>query len=354
MRIQACRWLIVALSTVAFVAPAAAAQPPPALPPAPVPAVAPPPPVGPIPPTLGQPIPAPPPYAPPPSPPPPTGPFAPADPGRDGWLDGSLPERLFFNAELQFLAPAIKNRLVGTVVFPNGDTSTLNVPAADLDFTVSPVLEVGYRLPDSAGEFIFRYRFLVDEGTGTAISTTDGEQFAIRSRLDLNQFDFDYAAARYSPYPFLDLKWRIGARLATVFFDTRIQNDFQEQQSSNYFVGAGPHAAVEIERHFPVVPGLSAFVGLDGAVVIGQVKQRFHQTFFLADGDFRGDLQQQKTQSVPVLTVRAGVAYTPPRLEYLHFSTGYQFERWWNLGKFNGSSGELTDQGVFLRAEIDY
>jgi hypothetical protein len=55
-----------------------------------------------------------------------------------------------------------------------------------------------------------------------------------------------------------------------------------------------------------------------------------------------------------VLTVRAGVAYTPPRLEYLHLSTGYQFERWWNLGKFNDSSGELTDQGVFLRAEIDY
>jgi hypothetical protein len=348
-----CRRLLLAAVFVAVgAAPAAAvAQPPAALPPAPA--------GGPPPPMLGPPqpvAPAPPPPV-PAAPPPPAAPplFAPCDPGADGWFDCSLEDRLFFEAELQFLAPAVKNRLRGTVVFPNGATDNLAVPAADLEFTVAPRLAVGYRLPDSAGEFVFSYRFLATDGRGTAV-TPEGELFDLRSRLDFNQFDFDYASVRYSPLPLFDLKWWVGARLATAFFDSRVQNDFAEQQAGNYFVGAGPHAGLEVERRFGLFPygNLAAFAGLDGAVLLGQVRQHFHETFFFPEGDFRGDFAQQKTQSVPVLTLRAGLRYTPPRLEYVHFSTGYQFERWWNLGKIGNSAGELTDQGVFFRAEFDY
>jgi len=355
MAVRCRRLLLAAVLVAAGASSAAVAQPPAALPPAAPPG--PPPPVpGPPPPVLGPPqavSPAPPAPAPcPPPAPPPL--FAPADPGANGWCDGSLEDRLFFAAELQFLAPAVKNRLRGTVAFPGGATDDLAVPAADLDFTVAPRLAVGYRLPDSAGEFLFSYRFLIDEGRGTAV-TPFGELFGLRSRLDLNQFDFDYAAARYSPLPLFDLKWYVGIRLATVFFDSRVQNSLSEQQASNYYVGAGPHAGIDFERRIGVVPGnLALFAGLDGAALVGQVRQHFHETFFLPEGDFRGDFTQQKTQGVPVLTFRAGLSYTPPRLEFVRLSAGYMFERWWNLGRVGDSTGELTDQGVFFRAEFDY
>jgi len=88
---------------------------------------------------------------------------------------------------------------------------------------------------------------------------------------------------------------------------------------------------------------------------VGQIHQRFHDGGVQTDGTgFSFDDTQQRTQSVPVLTLRAGFSYTPPRLEFVHFTAGYEFERWWDLARLGGSKGELTDQGVFLRAEFDY
>jgi hypothetical protein len=308
--------------------------------------------------TLGAPI-GPAPYALAPGqlqpPPPPL--FAPVDPGPDGWGPNGLPsldDRLFFNAELDFLGPAIKNRLRGNVTLPDGTTDTVAVPAANLDWTVSPRFQLGYRLPDSQGEIVGGYRFVVSEGRGTAVDTA-GDSFNFRSRLNLNQFDLDYASARYSPGPFWDLKWVIGAQLATVFFDSRAENPFFEQHASNYFAGVGPHFGVDADRRFKLLEGLSAFGRMDGAVEIGQVRQHFHESAVQADGTvLNGDFSQQKTQTVPVLTLEGGLRYAPPRMEFLHLSTGYQFERWWRLGTVGDSRGELTTQGVFFRAEVDY
>ena len=55
-----------------------------------------------------------------------------------------------------------------------------------------------------------------------------------------------------------------------------------------------------------------------------------------------------------MLTLRAGFSYTPAQLEFLHFTMGYEFERWWDLARLGSSTGDLSDQGVFLRAEFDY
>jgi hypothetical protein len=248
---------------------------------------------------------------------------------------------------LDFVKPSVKNRLNGVVAFPDGSTNNVQVPQTSLDWTVAPRFELGYRFPDSFGDFSASYRFLTSEGRGRAVNAFGA--FDVRSRLDLNQFDLDYGSAPFSPGPFWDLKWRIGARLADVFFDSRVSAGVFDQRASNNFVGAGPHFALDAERRVGLLPGFAAFGSIDGGVLVGQIHQRFEDA-----AAFSSQNTQQRTQSVPVLTLKAGFSYTPPRLEFVHFTTGYEFERWWDLARLGASKGEMTDQGIFLRAEFDY
>ena len=256
----------------------------------------------------------------------------------------------FFDVELDFLKPHLKNQLTGTVTFPGGSTDTYQTPAVSLPWTVAPRFEFGYNFGDDFGSLSAAYRFLVSQGDGTV---TDGRgTFDVRSRLTLDQFDFDYTSGRYSPAPFLDLKYRIGARLADVYFDDRADDGVLEQKASNNFLGAGPHFALDADRRIGLVPGLALFGRADAAVLIGEIQQRFSEGL---DGTtFFGDGEQRRTETVPTLTFQAGLAYTPPRMDFLHFTAGYQFEQWWNIGRLGASRGELTDQGFFLRGAIDY
>jgi hypothetical protein len=345
------------------------------LPPAPVPVVPGPPAVtiAPPVPAPGAPLPAvtPPPPPPPPSPltytppPPPPGPFVTGDPGRDGWGPcgpPSAPPGWFFETELQFIRPVLKNRLSSDAPLLTG--APLRVPSADLDWTVSPRFEVGHRLPDSAGYFALGYRFLTDEGrTTTAFADLPGVPFAVRTRLALNEVDFDYGTSPYSPLPRYDISWRAGVRFADVFFDSRASTDSLSEQASNDLVGGGPHARLDLERHLAFAPGLSLFGRLDGAVIIGQITQRFREQLTVFDGVVLTDeLSRRRSQAVPVLTVQAGLTYTPCSAPFLHFAGGYQYEHWWFLGQLGLGSdgmlpttrGELGAHALFLRASWDF
>jgi hypothetical protein len=324
----------------------ASAQQPDLLPPVPVP-VAPP---------------GPPPVPPGPTPGPPPVPFVPpapstglADPGPNGWgpIYGaySSAPTFFLGFELDILKPVFKNHLQGSVSFPDGTSATLNVPSTPLDWTVSPSFELGYKLPDSCGEFLLRYRFLNTDGTGSV--ATDAGDVGVKSRLSMNVIDLDYNSARYQPWPRWDLRWTIGARIATVFYDTSISNDAFSQSASNYFYGAGPHAGLELERKLSFLPAFGFFVKGDASVLIGQVKQRFSESFVDEAGDVVSTTTwQRKTQSVEVLNFQAGASYTPT--DYLRFTLGYQYEHWFSLGRLGDSRGELTTQGVFLRGQFDF
>jgi hypothetical protein len=290
----------------------------------------------------------------------------PPDPGRDGWANLGLPSKLegwYVGTELDFLFPHVKNKLSATVAFPSGATDTLNVPQTSLDFTVAPTFEVGYHLADSLGDFIFDYRFLTTEGRGTGVTSFGGVN--VKSRLDINEFGLDYATAVYSPLPRYDLRFRIGARAAAVFLDSQAANGFDFQQASNYFVGAGPNATIDFERHFQELPDLSLFTRLDGAVLIGQVRQKFRET--LNGGtpfEESAFFDPQKTQTSEVLTLQVGFLYHPFGVvnDRLRITGGYQFEYWWGVGKINGSvaplnvssDAEIQAQGLFLRAEYDF
>jgi hypothetical protein len=338
------RLLLVAALLV--VPPAAFAQQPNLLPPVPVPVAPPSPPPGPAP-------------LPPPPPAPPVVPPAPstglADPGPNGWapITGVYSDApaFFVGVELDFLKPVFKNHLQGSVTLPDGSTDTLNVPSTPLGWSVSPSFEFGYKLSDSCGEFLLRYRFLNTDGTGVLV--TDVGDLGVKSRLSLNVIDLDYNSARYQPWPRWDWRWWIGARIATVFYDNAVGNDVFAQSASNYFYGAGPHAGLELERKVSVLPAFGFFVKGDASVLVGQVKQRFSESFIdEADDVVSTTTWERKTQTVPILNFQAGVSYTPT--DYLRFTLGYQFEHWFSVGRLEPSTGELTTQGVFLRGQFDF
>jgi hypothetical protein len=286
----------------------------------------------------------------------------PADPGPNGfgpYGPPSAPDGFFVGVEFEWLKPVFRNHLNSDASLVVGDT--LTVPSASLHWAAEPVFEVGYRLPDSAGYFALNYRFLNTDGSQAL--DVGGTPFALRSRLALNSADLDYGTTPCEFAPHFDLGWRVGARLADVFYDTRLSNDVLAQQISNNFFGAGPHGRVDVNYHINPVPGLAVFGRLDGAVVIGQINQKYRQSVTGADGTLTvAELERRRTQAVPVLGAQVGLSYTPPSLPNLHFSTGYDFEYYWYLGQlginadatFPSSRGELGTQGWFIRAQVDF
>ncbi len=267
------------------------------------------------------------------------------------------PPALFFDVELEFLDPIAKDHLHASVTRPNGEVVALSTDRTPLSWTLAPRFDIGYHLPDRQGDFIFGYRFFATEGTSSAV-LQNGLIVNTKSRIDWNQFDFDYATCKVDLVPRLESQVRFGIRLASIYYDDQLDNPALQQCASNYYIGAGPHLEWDLNYRImaiPILPGLSAFGKVDGAVLVGQTKQRFYDTQYAIDGSALDTADRtQHTQSVPSLAFQAGLGYTPPQAEYLHFRVGYQVERYWQIGHIGGSNFDLTTQGVFLRGEIDF
>ena len=63
-----------------------------------------------------------------------------------------------------------------------------------------------------------------------------------------------------------------------------------------------------------------------------------------------------------MLTVQAGLTYTPCSAPFLHFAAGYQYEHCWYLGQlglmpdgtFPTTRGELGAHALFVRGSWDF
>lgn len=320
----------------------------------------------PPPPTLGKPVPLPPlsqptplTYAPPPPGPivgPVIGPSL--DPGADGWGpygSCSTPPGFFFSTEVAFVFPAVKFRVTNDVPLPNTGL-TLNVPSTELDWTVMPTFEIGYNLGDSAGLFALSYSFLLTEGKGQA--TNNLGTFDVRTRAQVNWADLDYGTSPYEFAPRWEVSYRIGARIVDVYFDSTATNPALTQSASNDFFGAGPHARMDIERRIVPIPGLSLFGRLDGAALVGRVKQNYQ----VALGGVTDSASARVGQTVPYINLQAGLSYAPPSLPGLKLTVGYLFEDYFNVGRLgvdnsgivSNSRGELWWHGAFVRGQFDF
>lgn len=308
--------------------------------------------------------------APPPSPPapPPDRPYF----QTDRLLDPPYlaPPGWFFDLDVGVTKGHVKNQLSTTVQNPaTGNADLVGLPAAPLDWTISPRLEAGYRLPSGFGEVALSYRFLATQGS-ELVAGADGPT-RLSSLLDVNQADLDYASEEFSLWPRWDMRWRLGLRYASVYFDSRADEPFDlaaagsgvfRTRTTNSYVGLGPHSGVELARRFSDA-GLSFVLKGEFSLLIGRVRQQFIETTTTAGPDGRplvGSLAASDSQGVPVLGLQAGLAWQPPEYPDVRLYLGYVYEYWWdvgllgNLNNIGGTFGEVADQGFVLRAEFDY
>jgi hypothetical protein len=97
----------------------------------------------------------------------------------------------------------------------------------------------------------------------------------------------------------------------------------------------------------------------DGATLLGRTVQRYQEVSTILGPDGLpqvGERIESNPQTVPVLAIFLGLAWQPPRYHSLRFSVGYEYEYWWNVGRISNSTprGEMSDQGVLLRAEFNF
>ena len=275
------------------------------------------------------------------------------------------PPGCFAAVEIDPAFAHVKNGLSNGTV-PNNTLEIVRLPSAELSWTVAPRFELGYRLPSGFGEFVIGYRFLATEGTGS-LAGSDGVA-VLKSRLDIDTLDFDYASREISLWPNCDMKWRFGGRVSYVFFDSRADEPFAaaaaasgtgifERRNSNRYVGFGPHVGLQLARRFGD-SGLALVGGIDFSINLGRIRQGFVEVGTTAGGG--GETHVSSSQAVPVLNTQIGLSWKPPAWQNLSFFLGYQYEYWWSIGRLSlttspeTSRGELSDQGIVLRADINF
>lgn len=267
------------------------------------------------------------------------------------------PPGWFAGVEGELTGAHIKDRLSDGVRLGR-QPFVFRVPSADLDWTVAPSVELGYRVGHGVGEFLVAYRGL----------STEGEQFTgdqgaaqLKSRLNENTLDLDYADRDLLLVPHLDMRWKAGVRLAGVFFDTHSSQDGGNllQRTSSNFLGAGPNSGLEAACPFGV-PGLALYGEMDGAALLGHLHQEFAVERLRGAPGGRGPAaagdETRTTIASGVLGLQLGLRWTPPRYECLRFFLGYEFESWWQVGRNDatGSMANIFEHGILFRGEVTF
>lgn len=270
----------------------------------------------------------------------------------DPLLDEPFAPGCFVNFEFGLLKPHLRNGVNGQVTIPGFAPFTVAVPQPPLAWTGAPRIELGYRFPEAFGEFILGYRVLVSDSCGCAVDTPYGPA-RFTSRLDLHSVDLDYGKHERGLGPDWDIKWRVGVRLASVYFDANAQWLFEEQQTTNHFLGVGPHVGLELWRSLGW-RGFSLFGRSEGAVLLGRVHQSFLDAVVAPGLAAAGLSYVDKSNAAPMLQVQAGLAWAPWDRLPLRLSAGYSYEVWWLIGQTTATEADLYLQGLFLRGEWKY
>jgi hypothetical protein len=308
------------------------------------------------------PVNAPPPAALPPPPTPPdrtpledtNGPSLIGGPPLEQW--GTPQPGCFASVEADLIGAHVKNRLRADVTVAGLFADTVHVPNAQMEWGISPRIELGYRFAQGYGELLLCYHSLVSDGRSILTDFDPTSNAELRSRLNVDVLDLDYAVQEFALGPFWNMKWQAGVRYADIFFDSWAEGAIFAQRTSNHFFGAGPHFALNLRRSLPAA-GLSLYARVEGAAPIGRVKQGYEETFFLLfDGvELGGATRQSGTEVALTVHVQAGLAWAPTwRDRCLRLSTGYDLEQWYNVGQVHDSRAELTAQGLFFRCEWNY
>jgi hypothetical protein len=264
----------------------------------------------------------------------------------------------FTDVEVLLVHPHLNSRLSGS---PNQGVDTVFLTTGgSLATAVSPRFEFGYRLPEQLGEVSLAYRFEIADRSSVPSDNLGGN--LEKDRLHLNLVDVDWA--HWSPFALgegWDLRFNVGVRFGTVFFDTRRSfaaprngaGQLDARASSSYW-GIGPEAGCDLSRQV-FLPGLALVGKVSGAHLFGEIRQTFAETTTGNAGPiFASDVGRYQV-SVPMLTMQAGLTYSPPAWQVSHFFLGYVWEEFWQIGRLHDNShGDLLNRGISFRAQVDF
>jgi hypothetical protein len=259
--------------------------------------------------------------------------------------------------EISLLFPEIRGFLSGPVTVTGLPSTEVTLGSASLDTIGSPRLEIGYRLGDGLGAVAVSYRSVVSKGGDNAPAFSEFGNPFLTSILNVNVVDIDYVSPAYNTAPLWNFSWRAGVRTAGVYYQNVVTGTFGNQEATSNFVGAGPHAEIEVGRALDrdcCIPGLAVVAKLDGAILVGNISQSFEETIQTSP-PIGGASDFSRTQTVPTLTFDVGLSYIPPgNFSWARFGLGYQFEYWWDIGKSGSSHGDLMINGLYFRGEFNF
>ena len=271
-----------------------------------------------------------------------------------GWYAG---------VDLGIMKPNLKNNLTTPATYSGPTGNAIRLPQAPLDWAAVPLVSVGYRLGEAAGEFRLSYRLLASAGTTILPGLDPPIPAQLRSRLDVQTIDLDYITSEYksegneiSRFFFRDLRAGVGMRVASTFFDSHaVGTTITDTHVSSTFGGVGPRAFVELHQNLGLT-GFQFYTRMTASGVLGPIRQTFTQTVQGPGGPNVGvfDTQNRNT-GIGVLQLEAGFSWEPDQLaRRVRLTAAYSWERWWNFGRTDDSNAELTLQGLLLRAEYRY
>jgi hypothetical protein len=108
--------------------------------------------------------------------------------------------------------------------------------------------------------------------------------------------------------------------------------------------GVGPRFGFEWTKPLPSGWPLEAYVRVEGTGLAAESKQTIR---------FGTATPWQWSGSAAVLS-EVGVGWWPAGPDRLHVIAGYHLEQWWNLGRTDLATVDLSVHGLFVRAEWRY
>jgi hypothetical protein len=272
------------------------------------------------------------------------------------------PPGWFTDVEATLIGTHLRNKLMDTVTVGKR-MDVVHVSGADLDWTVAPRFDAGYRVPDGFGEFLVSYYFLTSDGEDDTFTALGPGH--MKSRLNINEVDLVYSTREITLIPHWDMRWKVGVRGLDVFFDAAsdqpatpgvLPGGLIGQHTSSNFLGAGPLVGLELTCA-TCMSGLVLWGHAEGAYLWGHLHQEFAETLSGAGTvPVEGVVDTTTTQGVCVVNAQVGLRWTPPGYCWTRFFLGYEFDFYGQVGRDDntGSKADIYQNGIFFRGEFNF
>lgn len=282
----------------------------------------------------------------------------------------------FAGGELQILKPhllpGLRSPVQNSAQRANHTSTNVQLPSASLDWTVSPRVFAGYRLPSGFGEFMVAYRHLGTQGSG--ITPGQSGPLNLQSRFAFDILDLDYSSRELTLGSNCNMKWTFGLRSLFLFFDSAANqpmsqasagNGIFQARDYNNLYGIGPHAALELTRRIGDT-NFSLLGWVDVAGTFDSANQGFATQSTMRGPTGRPLFGQTKAfghQAAPMINGRVGLSWQPAPSSGTRLFLGYQYEVIYDLDRVPNISptiyaapslGQFWDQGIVLQMTFQY